>query len=186
MTIRTISHAVMGTAEAVNQHQPLPAPAPQGFFTWDGNATIIAAVLAAIVVVIGYRYQQRQARKDRRATIYGEALRAVEDYLEAPYRIKRKDGTASTQQAITVHISEIQSRIAYYEGLLQIHAPDKVSTAYRTLIAAARKEAGPQMTAAWLAKPTRVGRHVTLIKRYSRSLTDVALEQAIETMKRDL
>lgn len=173
-------------AEIVYRHHPLPTPAMSPFFTWDGNATIIAAGLAAIVVMIGYWYQQRQARKDRRATIYGEALRAVEDYLEAPYRIRRKDGSDATRQAITSHISEIQSRLAYFTGLLQIHAPRRVSEAYSALVAAAREEAGKQMSAAWCAKPIRVGRQVPLVKRYPRPLTDAASQRAIQTMKKGL
>lgn len=185
MTIDAIIRASLHS-EIVYQHHRLSTPAAPSFVTWDGNATIIAALLAAIVVVIGYHYQQREARKDRRAAIYGEAIRAVEDYLEAPYRIRRKDGSGAARQAITSHISEIQSRLAYYSALLQIHAPSSVSEAYRALVAAARSEAGKQMSEAWRAKPTRIGRQVPLLKRYSRSVSDSALKQAIQAMKGDL
>ncbi len=93
-----------------------------GQFGWDGIATIIAAVLAAAVAVCGYAIQQRMARRERRAAIYSEALRAVEDYLEAPYLVRRRDGSAANRQAITTHISDVQSRLAYHRALLEIHA----------------------------------------------------------------
>jgi hypothetical protein len=94
--------------------------------------------------VLGYSFQQQLARRERCAGIYSEALRAVEDYLEAPYLIRRRDGSALTRTALTKHVSDIQSRIAYYSALLQIHAPEKVSLAYNNLVQAARSEAGPK------------------------------------------
>ena len=51
---------------------PTPLPAAEVTLTieplsWDGIATVLAAVLAAIVAVLGYSVQQRIARKERRA-----------------------------------------------------------------------------------------------------------------------
>lgn len=90
--------------------------------------------------------------------IYSEALRAVADYLEAPYLIRRKDGSPETQQRLVSHVSEIQSRIAFYTSLLRLHAPVKVNEAYDALVRVAREEAGGNMTAAWHEKPVRNGK----------------------------
>ena len=108
---------------------PVHRPPPTGWLseplTWDGLAAIIAAVIAALVVVAGYFLQQHFARRERRALIYSEALRAVADYLEAPYLIRRKDGSPETQQRLVSHIGEIQSSIAFYTSLLRLHARAK-------------------------------------------------------------
>ena len=140
--------------------------------TWDGAATLIAALLAAGIAILGYSFQQKLARRERCAGIYSEALRAVEDYLEAPYLVRRRDGSAATRSALTKHVSDIQSRIAYYTALLQIHAPEKVSSAYENLVQAARSEAGPQMSAAWKSKPTKRDGQVPLLVKFDRHISD--------------
>jgi hypothetical protein len=168
-----------------------PPPSPQGTagwamesITWDGTATLIAGVLAAGIAILGYSIQQRLARRERIAGIYSEALRAVEDYLEAPYLLRRRDGSAATRTALTMHISSIQSRIAYYSALMQIHAPKKVSSAYDKLVRAARLEAGPQMTEAWKARPTKRDRDVPLPAPFSRAKSDVERQNFIGLIRR--
>lgn len=155
-----------------------------GQFGWDGIATIIAAVLATTVAVWGYAFQQRMARRERRAAIYSEALRAVEDYLEAPYLVRRRDGSAASRQAITTHISDIQSRLAYHRALLEIHAHSEISTAYDALVSAARAEAGKAMREAWEAKPPKRDKEVSIPSRIDRSRSDEARRTYVDAIKR--
>lgn len=161
-----------------------------GSFTWSEGATLLAAVaaalIAALVAVVGYSWQQRAARRDQRATMYAEALRAVEDYLEAPYRIRRRDGSVEARLAITDHISDVQSRISFHTGWLGIHAPQDVGTAYAAFVLAAQQDAGPQMTAAWQAPPTTRDEDVPLGQRYDRAGADRARDRALAAMQADL
>jgi hypothetical protein len=152
--------------------------------TWDGLAAVIAALIAALVVVAGYFMQQHFARRERRASIYSEALRAVADYLEAPYLIRRKDGSPETQQRLVSHISEIQSRIAFYTSLLRLHAPVGVNEAYDALVRVAREEAGGNMTAAWHEKPVRNGKFVPFGKGkgFDRSRSGIAMAAVLKAM----
>jgi hypothetical protein len=164
---------------------PVPVPGPLiEAITWDGLATILAALLATVIAIIGYSFQQSMARKERLATIYSEALRAVEDYLEAPYLVGRRDGSSSARQNVTSTISEIQSRLSYYCALLEIHAPSQISSAYGDLVRVARSEAGPLMSAAWKAKPTRKDRDVPLGKRFTRTKSDHARRVFITEIQR--
>lgn len=160
-----------------------PAACVVTWFGGDGVATIIAAVLGAAVVVAGYLWQQRAARHERRAGIYSEAIRAVEDYLEAPFLVLRREETKSALRELTTHISDIQSRIVYYRAMLQVYAPAKVATAYIQFVAAARTEAGSAMTAAWNTAPIRRGEDVPLGSRFSRSASDAALNHLISRMR---
>ncbi|WP_290471727.1 hypothetical protein [Leifsonia sp. 71-9] len=166
---------------------PTPIPAPTGAafvaITGDGIATIIAAILAAMMVVIGYRVQQSQTRKASQAAVYAEAIRAIHDYLEAPYRVRRRDGRAASRLDVTNHVSDVQSRIAYYRTLLQLHAPEAVSVQYDQLIAAARSEAGPQMSGAWAGRPTRADKSVPLGTPLPHPKSDEMIEQLILAMK---
>lgn len=165
---------------------PTPIPSPDPFIesmSWDGVATILAALLAAIIAVCGYGHQQSMARKERLATIYSEALRAVEDYLEAPYIIRRRDGSAASRQAVTSQVSDIQSRLSYYCALLEVHAPPEASAAYADLVRAARSEAGPMMSATWKERPIRKDREVPLGKRFGRSKSDEARRSFIDKIQ---
>jgi len=168
---------------------PSPSPSVAATEIWvfapvtgDGILSLIAAMLAAAVVVVGYSFQKTQARKTNQAVIYGEAIRAVHDYLEAPYRVARRDGSASARMAITSHVSDIQSRIAYFETLLRVEAPQNVSAAFRQLVAAVRAEAGPQITEAWRKRPTRRDSEVPLGSRLQQPRSQALLEETIVLM----
>jgi hypothetical protein len=160
------------------------------YFTWSDGATIIAAVaaglLAAGVAVFGYSRQQRSARRDQRATGYAEALRAVEDYLEAPYRIRRRDGSSAARMSVATHVSDIQSRISFYTGWLSIHAPHDVRQAYVAFVIAAKQDAGPQMTHAWRSRPTRKDRDVPLGAALPQPRASLARDAVLAAMRRDL
>jgi hypothetical protein len=164
----------------------VPASVDRGWLdgpvTGDGMITLLAAVLTAVVVMIGYSIQRHQARKAEQAIVYGEAIRAVHDYLEAPYRVRRRDGGSVARMAITDHVSDVQSRLAFYDTLLGLHAPADVAAAYKELVAAAKAEAGPQMTDAWRERPTRKDREVPLGVKLEQPRSVVALNKTITLM----
>ena len=159
-------------------------------FTWDHGAALLAAALAAFiaagVAVAGYVIQQRASRRDQRAVLYAEALRAVEDYREAPYRVRRRDGSHDARRAITDHISDVQSRISFHSGWLRLNAPAPVADAYDTHVAAARAEAGAQMTDAWAAPPTLRDEDVPLGVPYARARSDAARDAVLAAMGKSL
>ena len=159
-------------------------------FGWSTAAPIIAAVtaatIAATIAVLGYSRQRRAERRAERANLYAQAIAAVEDYLEAPYRIRRKDGTPATRHAITSHISDVKSRISLHQALLDLHAPTTVSTAYNTFVTAAQQEAGLQMTDAWHAPPTKADAQVPVGVAYDRTNSNTARSAVIAAMKADL
>lgn len=63
-------------------------------FTWEQGGTLLAAAVGVGIAVWTYLVTRAAARRDRQANVYAEALRAVEDYLEGPYRIRRRNGSA--------------------------------------------------------------------------------------------
>ena len=113
---------------------------------------IIAALIAALVVVAGYMLTQMQARRERRAKEFADALAAIEEYLESPYRIRRRQATPEAREILTAALSDLQARIAFHRAWLQVEAP-AVGQAYEVLISSARSEAGRQMTEAWNYAP---------------------------------
>lgn len=159
-------------------------------FGWDEGATLMGAALAAaatiLVAVLAYAANQAAARRERQSAAFAEALRSVEDYLEGPYRIRRRDGSAQQRAEIAAFLSDVKSRHNYYCGLLRLHAPARTAKAYEQFVAAAVSDAGPQMTAAWRAKPTKRDRDVPLGRGYDRSRSDKAKKTVLYEMHRAL
>lgn len=153
-------------------------------FTWDHGATLLAAAVGALIAVAvaawTYWSTQQAARQERMAAVYAEALRSVEDYLEGPYRIRRRGKNQRSE--ITTAISDVKSRNNYYSGLLRLHAPEDVAEAFDAFVAAAIADAGPQMTEAWRLPRIRRDRDVPLGTAYYRGSADDAKVKVIEAM----
>lgn len=180
MTIRTL--AATAGQQVVQAHH-------HGFFdgfTWSEGATIIAAALAAVIAVVGYTVQRKITRRSERADLYGNAIGAVEAYLEGPYRIRRKIKDPANWFAISSALSDAKSAISHHQALLQMHAPPDVAAAYSAFVDAAIAEAGPQMTAAWSAPPVRKATDVPLHTGYGRSNADAKRAAMVAAMAADL
>jgi hypothetical protein len=81
-------------------------------------ATIAAAAIAAVVAVAGYFIAQARARRERRSKAFADALAAVEDYLEAPYRVRRRQAsTPEARTALTSALNDLQARTALHRAL---------------------------------------------------------------------
>lgn len=156
------------------------APGP---ISWDGIATIIAALVGAGIIVCGFVHERKLQARARRAEAYAGALQAVSDYLEAPYRIRRRTGSHEDRFALTAHVSEIQSRLDFYAAHLELVAPPEVHKAYMALVAAAKSEAGQQMSVAWRAKPTRRDRDVPILNPYPHTRSNAGRDATLAAMK---
>lgn len=148
-----------------------------------GVATIVVTIAIAAWDIVK---QQKEARRQERVNTYAEALRAVEDYQEAPYRVRRTDGSAAVRWELTEAISAIQSRISFYTAWMSIDAPPDVLAAYNTYVAAAKAEAGPQMTAAWQGPVTKKNKLVPLGRSLPRDQADGARKVMLDAIRSDL
>ena len=161
------------------------AASPSGFGPAQWS-TIIAALIAALVVVTGYMLTQAQARRERRAREFADALAAVEEYLEAPYRIRRRQAaTPEAREALTSALSDLQARIALHRAWLQVEAP-AVGHAYEAFVSAARSEAGVQMAEAWNAAPLTSDTDMNLKVAYPHPNSDAEGAKVIAAMRQHL
>lgn len=145
-----------------------------------GVATLVVTVRTATRNIVA---QQKENRRQERARAYAEAIRAVEDYLETPYRIRRRDGSPAVRWQLTESISNIQSRISLHEGWLAINASKEVYDAYLAFVRAAKEEAGAQMTAAWNGPVTKRDHQVPLGVALKRPKSTAAKEVVLKAMK---
>jgi hypothetical protein len=147
---------------------------------WEGTATLIAGFGAAIVVLVGFWIDRIVRRQAKRAEAVAGALQAVNDYLEAPYRIRRRSGRPEERFELVAWVSDIQSRLAFFEGMLATLGPKKVHDSYVKMVAAARKEAGEAMKEAWAARANSRDTSVSLTRPlYSHPETDTARKALI-------
>lgn len=156
------------------------------YFTWDAGATLLAAVIAVLGVVLGFAVTSAQSRRERRARDYAAAIGAVSDYLEGPYRVARCHKRAEERHAISTDISVVQGRIDASAALLRLHAPHWVADAYDAYVATARQEAGRQMAVEWCKPPARRHRDMNMHQPFDRSASNAAKATLISAMERDM
>lgn len=158
-------------------------------WTWAQTAALLAGVTAVIGALISvaftYSLNQRAARRERQANSFAEALSAIEDYAELPYRIRRRASTPTAREELTEQISEIQSRISFHQAWLAIETPS-VARSYENLVRATKAQAGKQMAQAWQAPAIKKDAQVNLGVAYPRDEINVARGQCIEAMRETL
>jgi hypothetical protein len=148
-------------------------------------ATLIAVIVAGCIAG-GYRRQQKLAQARSRAKVHADAIKAIADYMEAPYRVLRRDGSAAARMHLTNLISDIQAELRYFETLLRLESTDKVAAAYEAATAAARREAGGAITRAWRSRPTKRDRDVPIASPIPTPETTRLIALAREAMAKDV
>lgn len=144
-------------------------------------------VVAALVALAGYLLTQAWNRRERWARSFSEALAAVEDFLELPYRVRRRPAQddGSCRFAITSHISDVQARLRFHSTWLRLQSPS-VASAYEALVRAARQEAAPQRNDAWRLPPLHADSEVPLLVTYEHPRTDAARLACVDAMRDEL
>src|SRR5690242_1806090 len=94
---------------------------------------LIATVVAGSVAVLGYVVTQQMGRRDRKAKFYAEALLAVKDFEELPYRIaKRPDTSPATRERLGTMVNDAFVKVSFYQAWLRIDSP-RVGASYDLL-----------------------------------------------------
>jgi hypothetical protein len=116
-------------------------------------ATVLGALLAAVVALSGYALTQAWNRRERRARTYAEALSAIRDYQELPYRIYRRQASdAETRDMLGRLHSEAAGKVRFYMATLEMESP-LAAQAYRNLRNQTRKRGALYRDWAWQQTP---------------------------------
>lgn len=163
-----------------------PDPTGLGEFDWSSLAMLMAGVIAGMFVLLGLLASSARARLDNRRAVYAEAIRAVSDYLEGPYRVARCHSDPGQRFALSKDLSEIQGRIDAHLVLVELHAPKDVFEAYAAYVQTARREAGAQMSAEWMKRaPTRRS-DMNMGQPFDRTESNKAKKVALARMASDV
>ncbi|WP_225891337.1 hypothetical protein [Streptomyces dioscori] len=155
-------------------------------WTWAQTTALIVPFIAVFGAFLTYALNQRAVRRERRAKTFAEALTAVEEYLEMPYRIRRRpESSAQVRQELTDEVSSLLARMAFHQAWLQIEA-SSVAGPYATLVSTARAEAGAQMSLAWQQPPLTSDDSMNLGSAYPRDRSNGARASCIDAMRRHL
>ncbi|GIJ47943.1 hypothetical protein Val02_48290 [Virgisporangium aliadipatigenens] len=167
----------------------MPVAAQDTGWTAAQTAIIVAALIAIFGAIVSaaltYAFNQRAARRERLAQVFAEALQAVEDYAELPYRIRRRRGTPEARYELTEEVSRIQSRLAYHQALLRIEAPT-AANAYTRLVRVVRRRAGSQMRDAWGKPVLLADTEMNLRMAYPRRDIDSERARCVREMRKAL
>jgi hypothetical protein len=129
-------------------------------------ATIIAALVAAVVATFGYVISTRAKLLEDRRKTYAAALAAVCDYQELPYRIRRRpDSSAATRAALGTTISDIQRDLDFHNQLLELDSP-KIGLAYRALVEKSQRLGKPHRDEAWARPPADEDKAMSFAEEY--------------------
>lgn len=146
---------------------------------------LVVAIVGATAVFVGHIYNQRAARLHVAAQTFATAIRAVNNYADLPYRVRRRpDSDPSTRWELANRISDLHSEMDFHRAWLRIEAPP-VADAYDVLVAVVREEAGPYVKSAW-HEPVIIrdsGMNLGLGSKYENPLTDDARSACIEAMR---
>src|SRR5437868_3685712 len=95
--------------------------------------TLLGAAIAALAAVLGYAVSQQANRQARKTQFYAEALRAIKELEEMPYRIARRlDSSPETRASLGREINDIFVNVSFYLAWLEIDSP-LVGRAYKLL-----------------------------------------------------
>lgn len=157
-----------------------------GAFTWAQVVVLAASLLAAGGVILTLLVNAASARRQALTTLYGDALGAVAEYLEGPYRILRKTGEASVRFGISDKLSDTKTAIDHHQALMRLHADPTVADAYDLFVNVAKSEVGKQMHDAWDAPAITTDSGMNLNVALPRVASDTKRALVVEVMQAHL
>jgi hypothetical protein len=145
----------------------------------------LTTVIAAIVALVGYVVNQYIARREKKAQFYADALLAVKEFEEIPYRIaKRSDSTPGTRERLGNSVNDGFVKLSYYRAWLRIDSP-LVAMAYDNLARKAARIGDKQQLHAWQRELITEDAEMNLGEIYYSS-TRHELEVCVQVMRHEL
>jgi hypothetical protein len=125
-------------------------------------APITAALIAAIVAIVGYLVTQTQIRRDRKAREFADALAALCNYVQLPYSIYLRrlaipkighgdalaEALAEAHNDVNKRMNEVWSHMHFSQIWLQVESRD-VGRKYEELVTEARRDGPESRQRAW-------------------------------------
>ena len=112
-------------------------------------AAISAGIVAGAGALVGFLGSQLANRRERKSKVYAEALAAIKEYEELPYRIRRRPSSdGATRAALGDMVGDVLSKLWFYQAWVHTDSAE-VGAAYSALMARTQGFGGPFRAAAW-------------------------------------
>ncbi len=140
-------------------------------------APLFVGAPAVASAILAYLLGQRRISVERKRTLCAEAIADALQWLELPYRIRRRpDDTSQTLTALGDRINDLRERLQFHEKWLRIEVPQSVES-YQRLVGEVRAAAGQEIEDAWNASPAQSASDMNIGQlSITRDLVDPAVE----------
>jgi hypothetical protein len=120
-------------------------------FTDGAIATIIAALVAAIVSLFTLWLAGRRADRNRRRENFAQAFAAVVAYREYPFAVRRRrpDIPADERVRLSEALRSVQRELAFHKAWVAVEARPETAAEYEELVKETRRVAGGYIRDAW-------------------------------------
>jgi hypothetical protein len=148
----------------------------------------LGVVVAAVVATLGYLFNQRQARNERLAALFAQALRVVGEYRGIAFEIRRRSAAdATTRTKYADRLAATHAALDFYIYFVALEAPS-VGKPYESLVDVLRDEVGPHIKNAWTHAPvaTDDGMNMGLGQEYPSPRTHEAIKKCMAAMGSEL
>ena len=108
---------------------------------------LMAALVAALISLVGYWQNARSIRQDRQRRLFGEAYGAVMEYREYPFIVRRRSSDDELDEIVS-RLSKVQSQLNKFIGILTIESKP-IGDSYADLVQETRRIVGPQIAIGW-------------------------------------
>jgi hypothetical protein len=162
------------------------------------SVSLIVALIAAVVAILGYVINQLQIHQERRARVFAEALAAALDYIQMPYIIGSrsmpsqdfdpKDRTmaeVATRREIGNRLRDVQAKLYFHQSLIQLESV-QVAKAYNRLVLQARLTGSVARKEAWKKPPIASDENFTIQWSFRFPSVEDAWRDCIMAMRRRL
>jgi hypothetical protein len=117
----------------------------------SSEVTLLTALTAGLLGLAGYLINQANNRNERKRKIDAEALLAVRQYQDLPYRIRRRpSSTTETRAQLNNHINDVLTNLRFYHAWMQVDSRE-VGIAYQDYIKQTQRFGRMHRQAAWTA-----------------------------------
>jgi hypothetical protein len=149
------------------------------------DPTLVVGILAAVVAILGYTITNSMNRIERRSRIYANAISALVQFQNLPFRIRRRsDSSDATRTIVGERVRDVQETLSYHVVLLRLDSP-RVGTVFAELVRNTRKEGVRYRHDAWASPPATSDADMSLVVSYEYH-NEAELEKCIVLMQREL
>jgi hypothetical protein len=149
------------------------------------NPALVVGILAAVVAILGYAITNAMNRIERRSKIYADAMLALVQFENLPFRIRRRsDSSDATRTIVGQRVRDVQEALFYHTVLLRLASP-RVGAAFKALVEKTREKGVRYRHDAWTLPPARSDADMSLEIRYDYKNKD-ELDECILLMQREL